>query len=255
MFESSLIDLDARQHSRKWASLPIAIVLHGAVLASVGIAQVWNVEAVGDPEIVTPFQVTLIPSLPAAPTGGSETQPKPTTPPKPKPETPVQPDIERIQDAPVPDSRPEDSTGPVVLEGPQTGVIDEHSVDSGPSNGPSTGPGPVDVPVQVIPVAAPPKDEILTVGGAVSRPVQLAGQPPRYTKVALHARIEGTVVVEALIDERGRVSNVRVLRGLPMGLDKAAVEAVQSWTFEPAKLGARPVKVYYSLTVKFQLHG
>lgn len=255
MFESSLIDLETRQHSRsKWASLPIAIALHGAVLASVGVAQVWNVAEVGDPEIVTPFQVSLIPSLPSAPTEGSA-GPKPQPVPKPAPEpapAPTQPDTEAIQDAPVPGPRPDTSTG---SESAWTGPGDEHSVDVGPSNGSSTGSGPAVAPAPVIPAAAPPQDEILTVGGAVSRPVQLTGQPPRYTKIAIRARLEGTVVVEAVIDERGRVSNVRVLRGLPMGLDKAAVDAVQDWTFEPAKLGGRSVKVRYSLTVKFQLQG
>jgi len=254
MFESSLIDLDARQHSRrKWAPLPIAIALHGAVLASVGFAQVWNVAEVGDPELVTPFHVSFVPSLPPAP--ATRQQAQPATPPKPRPEPQrlAQPDTERIPEALEP--RTDTSTGPSVPESPWTGPGDEHSVDAGPSNGPLPGPGPADAPIEIVPVAAPPQDEILTVGGAVSRPVQLTGQPPRYTKTALHARVEGNVIVEAVIDERGRVSNVRVLRGLPMGLDQAAVDAVRSWTFEPAKLGGRPVKVYYSLTVKFQLKG
>jgi protein TonB len=104
-----------------------------------------------------------------------------------------------------------------------------------------------------VPAAAAPADEVLYVGGAVSRPVLLSGPPPRYTKVALHARVEGAVIVQAMIDERGRVQDVRVLRGLPMGLDQAAVEAVMDWTFEPAKLQGRSVKVYYTLTVNFRL--
>jgi protein TonB len=251
MFESSLIDLDARQHSRKWASLPLAIVLHGAVLASVGIAQVWNVEAVGEPEVITPFHVSFVPPMSSAPTDGGRPQPVPQ--PKPKPETKalVQPDTDRMPDAP--DSRTDTSTETVVLAGPQTGVGDERSVDVGPSDGPQVGPGPAKAPVQILPVAAPVQDEILTVGGAVSRPVLRTGQPPRYTKIGLHSRIEGTVVLKAVIDERGRVSDVHVLSGLPMGLDQVAVDTVQGWTFEPAKLAGRPVKVYYTLTIKFEL--
>ena len=252
MFESSLIDLDAKQHSRrKWAPLPIAIALHGVVLASVGVAQVWNVAEVGDPEMVTPFHVSFVPPLAAAPTDGGKTQPTPEPKPKPEPETLVQPD-DRIPDTPEPTSG--DSTETVVSDSRSTGEWDEHSVDGGPfTNDPLPSTRPANVPAPIIPVAAPPQDEILTVGGAVSRPVQLTGQAPRYTKVALHSRTEGTVILKAIIDERGRVSNVQVLRGLPMGLDQAAVDAVQAWTFEPAKLAGRPVKVYYTLTVKFQL--
>jgi len=58
---------------------------------------------------------------------------------------------------------------------------------------------------------------------------------------------------EAIIDTGGNVTNVRVLKGLPMGLDRAAVEAVQKWKFKPATLEGRPVKVYYVLTVNFQV--
>jgi len=46
---------------------------------------------------------------------------------------------------------------------------------------------------------------------------------------------------------------VRVLKGQPMGLDKAAVDAVQRWRFKPAMLAGKPVKVYYVLTVNFQV--
>ena len=249
MFESSLIDLEARQHSRrKWAPLPIAIALHGAVLASVGIAQVWNVADVGDPEMVTPFHVSFVPAVQSAP--ASEGHKQPATPTKVKPQTLAQPDTERMPDAPAPSQN--ESTGPV-SESPWSSEGDEHSVDVGPWDGPKTGPSPSNGPIEIVPVAAPVQDEVLTVGGAVSRPVQLTGQAPRYTNVARCGRIEGTVILQAIIDERGRVSDVQILRGLPMGLDQAAVDAVQSWTFEPAKLGGRPVKVYYTLTVKFQI--
>jgi protein TonB len=61
------------------------------------------------------------------------------------------------------------------------------------------------------------------------------------------------VIVEAIIDEKGNVTNARVLKGQPMGLDKAAIDAVTRWKFKPATLQGRPVKVYYSLTVNFQV--
>ncbi len=254
MFESSLIDLDAKQHSRrKWAPLPIAIALHGAVLASVGVAQVWNVAQLGEPEIVTPFHVSFVPPLEQAATGGREKQPE--APPKPRPEAPVQPDVDRVPDAPVPDSEPDTSTGLAVSEGRSTGEGVEGSVDVGPSDGFLPGPGSADAPVPSVSVAAPAQDEILTVGGAVSRPVLLRGEQPRYSKIALGARIQGTVILRAVIDERGFVADVQVLSGLSMGLDQAVVDTVRDWVFEPAKLEGRPVKVRYTLTVKFELRG
>ena len=61
------------------------------------------------------------------------------------------------------------------------------------------------------------------------------------------------MIVEAIIDQQGNVTTARVLKGLPMGLDRAAVEAVQKWKFRPATLEGRAVKVYYVLTVNFQV--
>lgn len=250
MFESSLIDLEARPQSRrKWAPLPIALALHGVVLVSVGLAQVWNVAAVDDPEIVTPFRVTLVPSM-AEGSRAAESRPvqKPATSAK-----PVQPDTKRLPDVPSTDSKPELPVGPTDLEGPPTEGGEKNVTEFSGYDSPLPFLDQGDDPAPIVPAAAPPKDEVLYVGGAVSRPVLLSGPPPRYTKLALRARVEGSVIVQAVIDEQGRVADVRVLRGLPMGLDQEAVEAVQNWTFEPAKLQGRPVKVYYSLTVNFRL--
>jgi protein TonB len=65
--------------------------------------------------------------------------------------------------------------------------------------------------------------------------------------------MQGTVIVEAIIDKSGAVTAVRVLKPLPMGLDNAAAEAVKKWRFKPATLNGRPVAVYFVLTVNFQL--
>jgi len=93
------------------------------------------------------------------------------------------------------------------------------------------------------------------VGGEVSRPEVLLTTKPQYTELARRARISGTVIVEAVIDEQGNVTETRVLKGLPMGLSKAAVDAVQTWKFKPASREGKPVPVYYVLTVSFQVDG
>jgi len=93
------------------------------------------------------------------------------------------------------------------------------------------------------------------VGGEVSRPEVLLTTRPEYTELARRARISGVVILEAVIDEQGNVTDTRVLKGLPMGLSKAAVDAVQTWKFKPATLGGKSVPVYYVLTVNFQVDG
>lgn len=93
------------------------------------------------------------------------------------------------------------------------------------------------------------------VGGEVSRPEKISGNPPVYTEMARKARVQGVIIIEAVIDENGDVTDARVLKGLPMGLDKAALDALKTWKFKPAMLDGNPVRVYYTLTVNFQIDG
>ena len=102
------------------------------------------------------------------------------------------------------------------------------------------------------PPAAEPEGPIM-VGGDVKKPERIHDPQPQYTEIARKARIQGVVIVQAIIDKDGNVTNVKVLKGLPMGLDQAAVDAIKKWKFKPATLNGKPVTVYYNLTVNFQL--
>jgi len=95
--------------------------------------------------------------------------------------------------------------------------------------------------------------EILRVGGEVSAPVKIEGPKPEYTDIAHRARVQGVVIVQATIDENGDVTDAKVLKGLPMGLDQKAIEAVHQWKFQPATRNGEPVKVYHNLTIEFRL--
>jgi protein TonB len=102
----------------------------------------------------------------------------------------------------------------------------------------------------------PPPDEPdgpIMVGGDVKAPIKEYAPPPQYTEIARKARIQGVVIVQAIVTKQGEVQDVKVLKGLPMGLDSAAAEAVKKWKFKPATLNGKPVDVYYNLTVNFTL--
>lgn len=76
---------------------------------------------------------------------------------------------------------------------------------------------------------------------------------PIYPMVARRARVQGEVVLAAVISEEGKIQDIQIIGPLGMGVDEAAVEAVSQWTYEPTRLDGRPVKVCTSITINFKL--
>lgn len=97
------------------------------------------------------------------------------------------------------------------------------------------------------------KGELQRVGGEVGRPEKIVGANPTYHDVARAFGVEGTVILEAVIDEAGDIRCLRPLKRLPLGMTEAAMQAVHAWKFKPATLDGQPVKVYYTLTVNFMI--
>jgi protein TonB len=91
-------------------------------------------------------------------------------------------------------------------------------------------------------------------GGSVSAPRLIKEVKPAYTKEALRARIQGTVMLEAVITSDGCTSQLRIVRSLdPGGLDEDALTAVSQWRFEPGRLGATPVDVLVTIALDFAI--
>ncbi len=85
-------------------------------------------------------------------------------------------------------------------------------------------------------------------------PVAMSPIRPTYPEIAQEAGIEGVVVVQAFIDEKGRVKETLILKGVPnTGLDEAAMEAIRRTRFRPAKQRERAVGVWISIPVNFRL--
>jgi TonB family protein len=96
----------------------------------------------------------------------------------------------------------------------------------------------------------------LRVDDGVTRPEPVHLVKPEVTEEALHhlhLGFSGTVIVEAIIDKDGKVTDVRLLKGQPFGLSEKAMDSVKQWTFKPATLAGKPVKVYYVLTVNYKI--
>jgi TonB family protein len=87
----------------------------------------------------------------------------------------------------------------------------------------------------------------------MTRPVLLDPLKPRHTESARCGRFQGSSILQATIDERGRVTGTRVLLPLPLGLERMAAEAIRALRFKPATLNGKPVKAYYNMVVDFDL--
>jgi periplasmic protein TonB len=79
---------------------------------------------------------------------------------------------------------------------------------------------------------------------------------PEYPELARVARIEGNVILQAVIRADGTVGDLKVLRcsQTTFGFEEAAVEAVRQWRYLPALLDGRPVDVFFTVFVDFKLH-
>ena len=96
-------------------------------------------------------------------------------------------------------------------------------------------------------------DEPVRVGGAISTPELLHRVEPVYPPGAVANRLEGTVVVEATVDDQGRVQSVKILRSLGP-LDQAAIDAVMRWRYSPLRVNDAPAHFLVTVNVTFRLH-
>lgn len=94
---------------------------------------------------------------------------------------------------------------------------------------------------------------VYRVGGGVSAPRAIFAPEPEYSEEARKAKYQGVVVLGLVVGPDGKPRSLHVERGLGMGLDQKAVEAVKSWKFEPAQKDGRPVAVMISVEVAFRL--
>jgi protein TonB len=107
-------------------------------------------------------------------------------------------------------------------------------------------------PVASVPAPPAPVKRIIRVGGKVTPPRQVYSAAVVYPPIAKVAKIEGTVVIDAIIDEHGDVVEARAVSGPPLLLG-AALKAVEQWKYEPTRLNGEPVSIEMQVQVHFNL--
>jgi len=217
---------------RTW-TLAVSVFAHAAIVAAILVAPIFATADLPDPrrpltfEAITPLETPVVPaprSQSAAP--ATATRPIPMTPPTELP--PV-------------------DTPQIETPAPLPGVCDSCGV-AGLPIGDSTAGHDVIAP----PPPIPARKEPVPVGGVIRPPTRIVYVEPVYPQIALAARVQGIVILQAVIDEQGSVRELRVLRGHPL-LDAAAMQAVAKWQFTPTLLNGTTVPVVMTVTVSFML--
>jgi TonB family protein len=132
----------------------------------------------------------------------------------------------------------------------QTSVEVKFALDGGPSNTPAALDGIVGTTPTTTPrIAAPTR---VRVSSGVSAGLLMTKVNPVYPKDARRARIQGSVIMQAIIDKEGNVATLELVSGHPALVD-AAMEAVRKWKYQPYLLNGQPVEVQTQMQVNFTL--
>jgi len=105
------------------------------------------------------------------------------------------------------------------------------------------------IPPAMPKVVAPPK---VRVSSGVAQGLLIHQTKPVYPPLAMQARIQGTVLLQAVVAKDGTVQDLRVVSGHPL-LVKAALDAVKLWRYKPYRLNDQPVEVDTEIIVNFTL--
>lgn len=254
--------VDRMKFKRDPTSTAIAVVLHGLVILLIAFLIAKKVKFAAPVQVP---QLTAVEIPPMAPIrahtmggGGGQKGPTPVTkgtppkfaehqivppkaPPLQQPKINIQPTIEVQKDVHMASSIPQlgvansPLVGMSMGNGSGTGLGSGNGSGLGPGSGGNTGGGPRHV------------------GGGVSPPQVIYSVEPEFSEEARKAKVAGNVLVGLWIDQNGIPSHVHVVRGIGMGLDQKAVEAVKQWRFKPAMENGKPVLVELNIEVNFQI--
>ena len=94
---------------------------------------------------------------------------------------------------------------------------------------------------------------VYKVGEGVVAPVVVKEVKPQYTVAAKDAKVQGTVLLECVVETDGSVGEVKVVKALHDDLDEQAVKAARQWQFKPGAKDGKAVRVQIALEMTFSL--
>jgi protein TonB len=229
----------------KRAAIPLAYVAESLLVGIFVLVPLIYTQALPRQLLVTEIHIAPPPGPPPAHTGAQRMRPmrRPVTDPLSMPVR-IPDGIPTIVETPEP-PQTDLGKGPWVLGAiadglPQAGV--------GIPGGASWGSNPPPPPEPRV----TPKPRMIRLGGQVIAAKGVYQPTPAYPPIALIARAQGTVMLQAIIGRDGTVQDLKVLSG-PALLVRAAMEAVKTWRYQPTLLNGEPVDVLTEISVSFTL--
>lgn len=235
---------DDAGHATRVAGSYVAAAVLVATLLGVGIAFGGQIKKqVFDEEVDVKF-------VPPEPVKAAPPPPPPPPAPKLAARATSAPPLGQKHDAP-PTELPKEAP----REGDPSDAKPEGPAGEGDPNGVAggTGRGGAPKPVETAPPAPPPPPApILQVAEVSTPPVPRAKAMPAYPDDARKQGIEALVVVKFVVEEDGQITDVKIVKGHPL-FDDVVLAAVRSWTFEPATLDGKPVRMARMVKIPFRL--
>jgi protein TonB len=225
------------------ATMTVSLLLHTVILATIVLVPILVGDVLPAPsEAIRTFFVSPPTAVPPPP------------PPPPPPAAGVR-TVTRAPAAPRPVEAPAQFVAPI--EVPTEIKVEETLSDLGVEGGVPGGveggvPGGVvggivgGLPTEVKPA------RVVRIGGNLVAPKLVKKVQPEYPQLAAQARVQALVILEAQVDVRGYVKEVRVLRGAPL-FDDAAISAVKQWRYKPLLLNGEPTEFILTVTLMFNL--
>jgi len=218
---------------RRLSAIPVSVTVHAAVLLAVVVipllaSDVLPAVRVGD----VIFETVMLPRVPSVP-----------PPAAPRQVSVVPPDADL---APV--VQPSRITEPLIRQDVAP------DIDAPDAGGVIMGEIPASFDFGVVSEAPPAPRAVVPVPAhtLLRPPVRLHDAPPVYPELARAAQVQGTVIIQAVINTSGDVTDAKVLRSIPL-LDQSALDAVRQWKYSPTLLNGVPVPVVMTVTVTFTL--
>ena len=250
MFETSVVHTQMQVGERRAGLLTVSLAAHGLVITSLVLAGLRSTSFPDHAPKEMAYPLLALPVL-IPPALGRPDAPQHHAPAPPSVQH-VAPSAEPVAPQTIPEAvqAAETSTVPATTVGGGEAATSSGGEGRGVPWGSENGVG-VEGPPTIATGEAPSAP--LPVTGEVKAPIVIHRVQPSYPRVALMGRMNGTVIVQCIIDRNGQIRDTRVIRSTFGAFEQPAVDAVRQWLFTPGTLHGQPVDTIFELTVTFRV--